>query len=43
MGTHTGPTSHWVEDSSVGIHAGSTSHWVEDSSGDACWINIALG
>ena len=33
MGTHTGPTSHWVEDCSMGgTLTGPTSHWVEDCS-----------
>ena len=32
MGTHTGLTSHWDEDSSMGTHTGLTSHWAEDSS-----------
>ena len=31
-GDTTGPTSHWVEDSSMETHTGPTSHWVEDSS-----------
>ena len=30
MRTHTGPTSHWVEDSSMRIHTGPTARWVED-------------
>ena len=31
MGTHTGPTSHWVEVAIalMGTHTGSTSHWIE--------------
>ena len=32
MGTHTGLTSHWVEqveDSSMGTHTGQTLHWVQ--------------
>ena len=32
MGTLTGPTSHWVENSSMETLTGPTSHWVEDSS-----------
>ena len=51
MGTHTGgPTSYWVEDSSMGTHTGPTSHWVEDSSTrtqsggpTSHWVSILVG